>query len=625
MGAAWARRQAYFRNAGGSRQEAIAMNPWSRVATLTVWLICCASISAQTTEWISRNYSGGISDNWSEFPAITPDARFVAFASYATDIVLGDTNGGWDVFVRDRQAGTTERVSVDSSGVEGDDWSGDFPQSIAISADGRFVAFGSRATNLVPGDTNDNYDVFVRDRLTRTTERVSVDSAGAQQDALSAYGVAMSADGRFVAFISLSTNLVAGDTNGVLDVFVRDRQASTTERVSVDSAGGEANGASDFNGTLGISADGRFVAFSSSASNLVAGDSNGVQDVFVKDRQTGTTERVSVATGGAEGNGSSRLPAISADGRFVAFESDATNFLTGDANGSPDVFVHDRQTGETTLVGLSSSGIPATQGSEGPLGLSADGRYVLFMSISSNLFLGNPYHFLHVFRHDRDTGITTQADIGSFGSNPDGGSYTGAITDDGQHVAFTSHATNLVQGDTDFGRDVYVHDFLPANVASFCLGDGSGTACPCANTGRAQRGCETSTATGGAILVASGTTSLAGDTLQFACHGERAQALTVILQGTADSIPMSYGDGLLCVAGSLKRLYVKSAKLGIVIAPFGSEPSVSTRSSAMGDTIGSGETRYYQAYFRDPTPSFCPYPTGSTWNCSNAISAIWNP
>ncbi|HEV8113159.1 MAG TPA: calcium-binding protein [Planctomycetota bacterium] len=601
------------------------MDSWSRRAAIAVWMLGCGRVFAQTTEWISRNASGGISDNWSVNPAITRDSRFVAFASYATDIVFGDTNGGWDVFVRDRLTGTTERVSVDSNGVEGDDWSGDFPQSIAISADGRFVAFGSRATNLVSGDTSSNYDTFVRDRLTGTTERVSVDSAGGEQDGLSAYGVAISEDGRYVAFISNATNLVAGDTNGVLDVFVRDRQAGTTERVSVDSAGGEANGASDFGGTLGFSADGRFVVFSSSASNLVPGDTNGVQDVFVKDRQTGTTERVSVASGGAEGDLSSRLPAISADGRFVAFMSDATDFVAGDTNGLPDVFVHDRQSGATTLVGLNSSGIPATWGSDGPVGLSADGRYVLFMSGSPNLFPGNPYQFGHVFRHDRETGITTQADIGSFGSNPDGGGYTGAITDDGQHIAFMSHATNLVQGDTDFGRDVYVHDFLPANVASFCLGDGSGTACPCANTGRAQRGCETSTATGGAILVASGTTSLAGDTLQFACHGERAQALTVILQGTANSIPVNYGDGLLCVAGSLKRLYVKGAQLGIVIAPFGSEPSVSARSAALGDTIGSGETRYYQAYFRDPTATFCPDPPGNTWNVSNALSAVWDP
>jgi Tol biopolymer transport system component len=589
------------------------------------WVLGCGGVFAQTTEWISRNVNGGISDNWSVSPAITPDARYVAFASYATDIVSGDTNGVWDVFVRDRQTGTTQRVSVDSNGIEGNNDSF-LTGSLALSADGRYVVFDSLASNLVPGDTNGWFDVFLRDRLMGTTERVSLDSAGMEADGPSEYGIAMSADGRYVAFTSFATNLVPGDTNGAHDVFVKDRQTGTTERVSVDSSGAEANGDSDFNSTLSISSDGRFVAFQSRASNLVSGDTNSAQDIFVRDRQAGTTERVSVATGGVQGDLASTHPAISGDGRYVAFVSDATNLVAGDTNSMPDAFVHDRQTGTTTRVSVNSSGIQAAQGGVGwPLGLSANGRYVVFTSDATNLFPGNPYHYGHAFRHDRETGITTQADIGSFGSNPDGGGYAGAISDDGLHVAFDSHATNLVAGDTDFNRDVYVHDFLPASVTAFCLGDGSGTACPCANSGRMQRGCETSTATGGAILQASGTTSLGSDTLQFACHGERAQALTVILQGTANQSPANYGDGLLCVAGSLKRLYVKQAQIGIVIAPFGSEPSVAARSAAMGDTIGSGETRYYQAYFRDPTPDFCPFPLGNTWNSSNAISATWDP
>src|SRR5438552_5705991 len=199
---------------------------------------------------------------------------------------------------RSAGAQTTERVSVDSGGTEANDAS----LSSALSADGRFVAFDSAATDLVAADTNGVSDVFVHDRQTGATERVSVASGGAQGNGSSgligfAFPPALSADGRFIAFVSFATNLVAGDTNGATDVFVHDRLTGTTERVSVASGGTEGNDAS-----LGfaLSADGRFVAFQSDATNLVAGDTNGATDVFVHDRQTGTTERATVATGGGQ-------------------------------------------------------------------------------------------------------------------------------------------------------------------------------------------------------------------------------------------------------------------------------------------------------------------------------------
>jgi Tol biopolymer transport system component len=236
------------------------------------------------------------------------------------------------VFVHDRQTGTTERVSVNSAGAQAN-YGGAFP---SISVDGRFVAFDSYASNLVSGDTNGAPDVFVHDRQTGTTERVSVNVAGTQGNNSSG-DASISADGRLVAFDSYASNLVSGDTNGTWDVFVRDRQAGTTKCMSVDSAGTQGNDSS-LSGS--ISVDGRFVAFQSSASKLVSGDTNGASDVFVHDRQTGTTERVSVDSAGREGNLDSVYPAISADGRFVAFHGDASNLVPGDTNGSVDVFVH---------------------------------------------------------------------------------------------------------------------------------------------------------------------------------------------------------------------------------------------------------------------------------------------
>jgi uncharacterized repeat protein (TIGR01451 family) len=232
-------------------------------------------------------------------------------------------------------AAETTRVSVDSAGAEGNNGGGYYRPS--FSADGRYVTFQSWASNLVANDTNEMPDIFVRDRSTGQTTRVSVDSAGNQGSLESRYP-AISADGRYVAFQSKASNLVANDT-GWEDIFVHDRTTSQTTRVSVDSTGAQSNGMSYFSS---ISADGRFVAFQSLASNLVANDTNGKQDIFVHDRTANQTTRMSVDSAGAQGNDRSRLPSINANGRYVAFESDASNLVTGDLNTYADIFVHDR-------------------------------------------------------------------------------------------------------------------------------------------------------------------------------------------------------------------------------------------------------------------------------------------
>jgi Tol biopolymer transport system component len=237
------------------------------------------------------------------------------------------------------RAGSTERVSVSSSGVTSSGQQGNGSSELpSISAGGRFVAFVSNASNLVLHDTNGFYDVFVRDRLNKVTERVSVGPHRTQSNDSSSYPV-ISADGQFVAFQSDATNLVPHDTNGRTDVFVRDRKLGTTERVSISSAGEQGNGDSF---VPVISADGRFVAFDSNATNLVPHDTNGVVNIFVRDRKLGRTERVSVGPHGVQADKDSPLSAISAHGRFVAFWSFATNLVPHDTNGQDDVFVRTR-------------------------------------------------------------------------------------------------------------------------------------------------------------------------------------------------------------------------------------------------------------------------------------------
>jgi Tol biopolymer transport system component len=400
-------------------------------------------------------------------------ARFVAFASGATNLVTGDTNGYYDIFVRDRLTGATTRVSVDSNGVQANNTSG----NPSISGDGRFVAFRSNATNLVSGDTNDKYDIFVRDRLAGVTTRVSVDSTGAQANNHSGES-SISANGRFVAFQSGATNLVTGDTNDKYDIFVRDRLAGVTTRVSVDSNGVQANNTS---GNPSISGDGRFVAFRSDATNLVAGDTNDEVDVFVHDRDpdgngifdegNGATTRVSVDSNGVQGNNYSNEPSISADGRFVAFVSRATNLVTGDTNDEVDVFVHDRDpdgngifdegNGATTRVSVDSTGAQATGGISVEPSISADGRFVAFASDATNLVTGDTNDYEDVFVRDRLTGVTTRVSVDSTGAQAtDDDSDRPSISADGRFVAFETKATNLVTGDTNGERDIFVHDRL---------------------------------------------------------------------------------------------------------------------------------------------------------------------
>lgn len=306
--------------------------------------------------------------------------------------------------------GVTQRVSVDSDGNQANSMSGRRGRA-ALNADGRFVAFDSLASNLVQGDTNDRDDIFVHDRLTREVELVSVSTSG-QQGTAQSVSPAISADGRFVAFESSASNLVADDTNGRSDVFVRDRVAGTTERVSVGAAGAEGDAASF---GAAISADGRFVAFVSDASTLAPGENNFFRDVFVRDRVAGTTERVSVSSAGVEGNGFSTPPDISADGRFVTFGSFARNLVAGDTNGSLDIFVHDRAARTTERVSVDSAGAEANAASFLPA-IGGDGRFVAFASDASNLVPGDTNARRDVFVRDRLTGATERASVDSAGA-----------------------------------------------------------------------------------------------------------------------------------------------------------------------------------------------------------------
>ena len=375
-------------------------------------------------------------ENESYSTSVSADGRFVAFASLADNLVPGDTNGYRDIFVRDRTSGITTRVSTDSQGNQANGGS----SRPSISADGRYVAFESWADNLVGGDTDGYTNVFIKDLASGVTTRIDTGGHGYGDSSCPS----ISANGKYVAFLTF--------LNGIYSVWVQDRASGIITPVSTDIAGDQANGTSD---RPSISADGRYVAFDSWASNLVSGDTNGVSDVFVKDLVTGITIRNSTDSEGNQGNNSSSSPQINAAGRYVAFCSVASNLVGGDTFGRSDVFVKDLVSGITTRVSTSSAGNQAL-GDSNYLGMSTDGRYVVFDSDANNLVSGDTNARRDVFVKDVASGITMRLSTDVAGNQGNGDSYALGITADGRYVTFRGAAGNLVGGDTNGKRDIFL-------------------------------------------------------------------------------------------------------------------------------------------------------------------------
>jgi Tol biopolymer transport system component len=517
-------------------------------------------------------------------PVVSLNGRFVAFASNAPDLVSGDTNGACDVFVRDVALGTTERVSISTSGMEGSSGSGAYTYTlpgsppvvaqrasgVCMSPDGRFVAFASTAPELDASGSSEQ-QIYVRDRTSGITEIVSLDGASGPANA-PCWFPSISDDGRFVAFDSAATNLVAADTNGVSDVFVRDRVLGQTVRVSVGAGDQEADAASGFsfvpfdNGcgctitqALGsrISGNGRVIVFGSAATNLGSTPASS-SDVYAHDRLSHATSLVSQSTVGSGGDGASFAPAISADGRYVAYVSSADDIVPVGGPSGEHVLLHDRYLAATRLASADPNGVATSEHAEQP-SISADGAQLVF---------------------------TTDA-------------------------ALSSMDVNTI-------ADVYAFGAPLVAFGEACAG--SASTCPCGNAGAPGAGCPNSFEPDGARLEASGRPSVSQDELVLVAH--RLVPTTGVLfvqSGTSftTATAPAFGDGVRCVGGNILRLTTRIATADAALLGVAQDARV----SALGHLTSAGGTRYYQACYRNTLP----YCTSATLNSTNSIRVDWVP
>lgn len=453
-------------------------------------------LAQDTTQVVSLSSSGQPADAASDRSIVSADGRYVVFESLAGNLSLIDFNAAQDIFRHDTRTGTTELVSVNSSGTA----SGEaLSRSPSCSDDGRLIAFTSSANDIVPGDTNGFDDVYVRDMMTGITVLVSVDEQGVP-GAFYSRDPQISRGGRYVVFSSGSA-LTSDDGNALEDVYVFDRVLRQPTLVSVAANGTPTNDES-FAGRA--SDDGRYVAFFSSASNLISADQNGRGDIFVKDLTTGEVKRVSESASGAGANEAVGSYDVSGDGSIAAFSSLASNMVPGDTNSQWDVFAKDLATGEVERLTLSPLGtqVANTGVQQTQVRLSQDGNLVAFDSEERWLVTKDFNNRRDVFVRDRSAGVTERISVTSAAAPSNGASWRAAISSSGRYVAFQSGATNLVSGSAVLPDQIYLRDrFGDGGIGTnFCE---NGTF----SNGRVGR----LSATGGASIIANDLTLVAGD------------------------------------------------------------------------------------------------------------------
>jgi len=578
------------------------------ISRILVAATTVAGIStAQNTARVSLSTAGVQGNNGCTLNGISDDGRFVVFSSSATNLVAGDSNSWEDVFVHDRVTRTTVRASLSSTGAQGNY----FSRSGSISGDGRWVVFASGASNLVVGDIDQGSDIFLRDTLSSVTSLVSTSSTGTQGNSASTEPK-VSTEGRFVTFVSAATNLVFGDISSATDIFVKDLLTGSTTLVSVDSAGIQGNAASS---EPSISPDGRFVAFSSTATNLVPGDTNGVQDAFVHDRVLGSTDRVSVSNTGMQLTMASSRPQVATSGLLATFNTSFPTVVVGDTNGVVDGFLRDLANNTTIRITVGASGLQLPTGGTST-SISGNGRFIAFWSNSANAVLADTNSDNDIFVYDRQDQSVSRASVSTGGFQASGSSTVALLSGDGSAIAMESAATNLAPFDSNGFTDVF-HSDRSVPYALYCFGDGSAAPCPCGNSSPvgSKAGCLNSSNIGGRLRLA-GNPSVANDTVVLG-GADMKDGPCLYFQGTATlnlGLGSVLGDGLRCAAGSVIRLGIRVNVAGSSRYPGVGDLPVSVKGACM-----PGDVRSYQVWYRD-AQTFC---TPETYNLTNGLAFAW--
>lgn len=599
-------------------QQAL-VSPRRRVATILAPIVGLCTLvggtsSGQTPTTQLVSVFGGVQGNNDSLScAITPNGRFVAFTSRSTTFAMPDVLGFDDVFVADTATAALKRIS-DLAGTEANQVSE--ITADCISADGRYVVFSSLASNLAAGDANGTWDVFVRDRLDSTATGLVLVSRGigGLAGAGASRGAVISSDGLWIAFGSDASDLVAGDSNLARDAFrvLNPFIGAGTIGALTDVTTGA--GVSDMV-VAGTSESGDFVSITTKRA-LLPSDTNGFVDVYVHDVSTGTDALASVPNPVFLANGHSSGGSLSANGQFIAFASDATNLAGTDTNGKTDVFLRDMTTGSVVRVnGL--GGVQANDDLDGLPCIAPDGTRVAFASLANNLVLADTNGKGDVFVYDRPSQTVFRASVSTAGVEGNFRSQKPAISST-EVVAFVSGSSNLVPGDTNVAIDIFTRDMFMLTGVTVCDGTAVGSMCPCL-LGAVDHGCPNSVYNQGALLQAQGSASVSNDSLRLIGNYMPGSTTVIFIQCDALAAPAQFGDGQWCVGGTSIRLGSRTTVNGLASLGYGnaSDPQIHVK----GLIPPAGGTYYYFLDYRN-SANFC---TGDTKNATNGVAITWVP
>lgn len=430
-----------------TKLKLLGLEAWIMTAVLVIAVLVATQATAISTSYsrVSVSSSNSQANGGSSSLTASADGRYVTFYSSASNLVTGDNNGKEDIFLKDTLNGTVTRINMRDNGTESN---GSVYESY-ISSNGRYVVYSSTDSSIVSSPYHTGIEVFLYDRTNATTTLVS--KVGSSESNNHSYARGISSDGRFVLIKSAASNLVSGDTNGQFDLFLKDMTTGTYRVVNPNSSGNP----SGYVGQVDMNCDGSMIAFASYSTTVVGSNATSSvwsqSDIFLTDFRNGSTTTNLTSSG----NGYSDFPQISCDGTATVYESTSTNVAPSDTNNQSDVFLYDLSDNITKLVSSTASGTIGSAVSIRPY-VSDHGKFVAFMSTSTNLDTSGGYMPAgQVFLKNMDSGAVNLISREQDGTAPTYQSEPTNISFDGKTVFFQTTDSNIVSGDTNSANDIF--------------------------------------------------------------------------------------------------------------------------------------------------------------------------